>query len=128
MLDAVQKERCTALYGVPTMFIAEYNHPMFNMFDLSSLRTGIMAGSTCPVEVMKKVMKDMHCYQITSVYGLTEASPGMTQTTVDDPVELRAETVGKSFPGVEVRVIDPSTNKPVPTEYRLGKSVAVGIM
>ena len=113
VLAAVQKERCTALYGVPTMFIAEYNHPMFDMFDLSSLRTGIMAGSICPVEVMKKVMTDMHCYQITSVYGLTEASPGMTQTEVDDPVKIRAETVGKSFPGVEVRVIDPSTNKPV---------------
>ncbi len=113
---AVQNERCTALYGVPTMFIAEYNHPMFDMFDLSSLRTGIMAGSICPVKVMKKVMIDMHCYQITSVYGLTEASPGITQTAVDDPVELRAETVGKSFPGVEVRVIDQSTNKPVATD------------
>ena len=75
VLAAVQKEKCTALYGVPTMFIAEYTHPMFEMFDLSSLRTGIMAGSTCPVEAMKKVVKDMHCYQITSVYGLTEASP-----------------------------------------------------
>lgn len=114
-LAAVQKEKCTALYGVPTMFIAEYTHPMFDMFDLSSLRTGIMAGSTCPIEAMKKVVKDMYCSQITSVYGLTEASPGMTQTTVDDPVELRVETVGKSFPGVEVRVVDPDTNEPVPT-------------
>ncbi|MDQ1276921.1 MAG: hypothetical protein QG610_2500, partial [Euryarchaeota archaeon] len=114
VLAAVQKEKCTALYGVPTMFIAEYTHPMFDMFDLSSLRTGIMAGSTCPVEAMKKVVKDMHCYQITSVYGLTEASPGMTQTTVDDPVELRVETVGKCFPAVEVRVVDPATNEPVP--------------
>src|SRR5665647_54800 len=113
VLAAVQKEKCTALYGVPTMFIAEYTHPMFDMFDLSSLRTGIMAGSTCPVEAMKKVVKDMHCHQITSVYGLTEASPGMTQTTVDDPVELRVETVGKSFPAVEVRVVDPGTNEPV---------------
>lgn len=114
VLAAVQKEKCTALYGVPTMFIAEYTHPMFDMFDLSSLRTGIMAGSTCPIEAMKKVVKDMHCYQITSVYGLTEASPGMTQTTVDDPVELRVETVGKHFPAVEVRVVDPGTNEPVP--------------
>lgn len=114
VLAAVQKEKCTALYGVPTMFIAEYTHPMFDMFDLSSLRTGIMAGSTCPVEAMKKVVKDMHCYQITSVYGLTEASPGMTQTTVDDPVEIRVETVGKCFPAVEVRVVDPATNEPVP--------------
>jgi fatty-acyl-CoA synthase len=114
VLAAVHKEKCTALYGVPTMFIAEYTHPMFDVFDLSSLRTGIMAGSTCPVEAMKKVVKDMHCSQITSVYGLTEASPGMTQTTVDDPVELRVETVGKSFPGVEVRVVDPNTNEPIP--------------
>ncbi len=98
VLAAVHKEKCTALYGVPTMFIAEYTHPMFDLFDLSSLRTGIMAGSTCPVEAMKKVVNDMHCHQITSVYGLTEASPGMTQTTVDDPLELRVETVGKCFP------------------------------
>jgi len=114
VLAAVHKEKCTALYGVPTMFIAEYTHPMFDMFDLSSLRTGIMAGSTCPVEAMKKVVNDMHCYQITSVYGLTEASPGMTQTDVDDPLELRVETVGKHFPGVEVRVVDPDTNEPLP--------------
>lgn len=114
VLAAVHKEKCTALYGVPTMFIAEYTHPMFEMFDLSSLRTGIMAGSTCPVEAMKKVVNDMHCYQITSVYGLTEASPGMTQTAVDDPLELRVETVGKHFPGVDVRVVDPDTNEPVP--------------
>ena len=116
VLAAVQKEKCTALYGVPTMFIAEYTHPMFDMFDLSSLRTGIMAGSTCPVEAMKKVVKDMHCSQITSVYGLTEASPGMTQTTVDDPLELRVETVGKSFPGVEVKVFDPKTKEPSPLD------------
>src|SRR5690606_41017920 len=86
VLAAVQKEQCTALYGVPTMFIAEYSHPMFEMFDLSSLRTGIMAGSTPPIEAMKKVVNDMHCYQITSVYGMTEAFPCMTQTTVDDPL------------------------------------------
>ncbi|MFY1112739.1 MAG: AMP-binding protein [Methanosarcinaceae archaeon] len=116
VLAAVQKEKCTALYGVPTMFIAEYTHPMFDMFDMSSLRTGIMAGSTCPVEAMKKVVDDMHCYQITSVYGLTEASPGMTQTTVDDPLELRVETVGKSFPGVEVCVMDPDTGEILPPD------------
>jgi len=79
VLAAVQKEKCTALYGVPTMFIAEFSHPMFDMFDLSSLRTGIMAGSPCPIEAMKKVVKDMHMTQITSVYGLTEGSPGFTQ-------------------------------------------------
>lgn len=114
VLAALQKEKCTALYGVPTMFIAEYTHPMFDMFDLSSLRTGIMAGSTCPVEAMKKVVEDMHCYEITSVYGLTEASPGMTQTTTNDPLKLRVETVGKSFPGVEVCVMDPDTGDLLP--------------
>jgi fatty-acyl-CoA synthase len=114
VLAAIQKEKCTALYGVPTMFIAEYTHPMFKMFDLSSLRTGIMAGSTCPIDAMKRVIKDMHCTEITSVYGLTEASPGITQTTTDDAVELRVETVGKAFPGVEAAVLDPETYAPLP--------------
>jgi fatty-acyl-CoA synthase len=114
VLAAVQKEKCTALYGVPTMFIAEYTHPMFKMFDLSSLRTGIMAGSTCPIDAMKRVIKDMHCTEITSVYGLTEASPGITQTTTDDAVELRVETVGKAFPGVEAAVLNPETYEPLP--------------
>jgi fatty-acyl-CoA synthase len=114
VLAAVQKEKCTALYGVPTMFIAEYTHPMFSMFDMTSLRTGIMAGSTCPIDSMKKVINDMHCSEITSVYGLTEASPGITQTTTDDPVELRVETVGKAFPGVEAIVLDPDTYEPLP--------------
>ncbi len=114
VLAAVQKEKCTALYGVPTMFIAEYTHPMFRMFDLSSLRTGIMAGSTCPIDAMKRVIKDMHCREITSVYGLTEASPGITQTTTDDAVELRVETVGRAFPGVEAAVLDPETYEPLP--------------
>jgi len=114
VLAAVQKEKSTALYGVPTMFIAEYTHPMFKMFDLSSLRTGIMAGSTCPIDAMKRVIKDMHCTEITSVYGLTEASPGITQTTTDDAVELRVETVGKAFPGVEAAVLDPETYAPLP--------------
>ncbi|WP_214044816.1 AMP-binding protein [Methanomethylovorans sp.] len=114
VLAAVQKERCTALYGVPTMFIAEYTHPMFNMFDLSSLRTGIMAGSTCPIDSMKRVMNDMHCKEITIVYGLTETSPGITQTTTDDPIELRVATVGKVFPYVEAAVLDPETHEPLP--------------
>ncbi len=114
VLAAVQKEKCTALYGVPTMFIAEYTHPMFRMFDLSSLRTGIMAGSTCPIDAMKRVIKDMHCREITSVYGLTEASPGITQTTTDDAVELRVETVGRAFPGVEAAVLNPETYEPLP--------------
>lgn len=113
VLAAVQKEKCTALYGVPTMFIAEYSHPMFNMFDLSSLRTGIMAGSTCPIEAMKKVVKDMYMKEITSVYGLTEGSPGFTQTSVDDSLELRVETVGKKLPNCEIKVVDPETGETV---------------
>ena len=106
VLAAVQKEHCTALYGVPTMFIAEYTHPMFEMFDLSSLRTGIMAGSTPPIEAMKKVVNDMYMKEITSVYGLTEGSPGFTQTSVDDPLEKRVETVGKPLPECEVKIVD----------------------
>lgn len=113
VLAAVQKEKCTALYGVPTMFIAEYSHPMFDMFDLSSLRTGIMAGSTCPIEAMKKVVNDMHMREITSVYGLTEGSPGFTQTSVDDPLELRVETVGRKLPNCEIKVVDPETGKTI---------------
>ena len=113
VLAAVQKEKCTALYGVPTMFIAEYSHPMFEMFDLSSLRTGIMAGSTCPIEAMKKVVNDMNMTEITSVYGLTEGSPGFTQTSVDDPLELRVETVGRKLPNCEIKVVDPETGKTV---------------
>ncbi len=111
VLAAVQKEHCTALYGVPTMFIAEYSHPMFDMFDLSSLRTGIMAGSTPPIEAMKKVVNDMNMTQITSVYGLTEGSPGFTQTSVDDPLEKRVETVGKPLPECEVKIVDPETGE-----------------
>jgi len=113
VLAAVQKEKCTALYGVPTMFIAEYTHPMFDMFDLSSLRTGIMAGSTCPIEAMKKVVNDMNMTEITSVYGLTEGSPGFTQTSVDDPLELRVKTVGRKLPNCEIKVVDPETGKTV---------------
>jgi fatty-acyl-CoA synthase len=115
VLGAVQKEKCTALYGVPTMFIAEFSHPMFDIFDLSSLRTGIMAGSPCPIEAMKKVVKDMHMTEITSVYGLTEGSPGFTQTSVDDPLEKRVETVGKPLPNCEVKIVDPETGKTLGT-------------
>jgi fatty-acyl-CoA synthase len=114
VLAIVQKERCTALYGVPTMFIAELTHPMFNMFDLTSLRTGIMAGSPCPEPVMRQVMEKMHCSEITIVYGLTEASPGITQTRTDDPVHVRVSTVGKPFDAVEVRIIDPESGVTLP--------------
>ena len=111
VLAAIQKERATAVYGVPTMFIAELNHPMFSMFDLSSLRTGIMAGSPCPIDTMKRVMNDMNCRDITIAYGLTETSPVFTQTSTDDPPELRAETVGKQLPHLDVKVVDPDTGE-----------------
>jgi len=113
VLAAVQKEKCTALYGVPTMFIAEYSHPMFDLFDLSSLRTGIMAGSTPPIEAMKKVVKDMNMGEVTSVYGLTEGSPGFTQTSTDEPFDKRVETVGKKLPECEVKIVDPETGEPL---------------
>ncbi len=113
-LAAIHQEKCTVLYGVPTMFIAMYTHPMFKMFDMTSLRTGIMAGSVCPIEVMKRAISDMHMTEITVVYGLTEASPGMTQTYGTEPIELRVSTVGPAFPGVEVSILDPTTSHPLP--------------
>ncbi|NTW28837.1 MAG: AMP-binding protein [Coriobacteriia bacterium] len=111
VLAAVQKERATALYGVPTMFIAELNHPMFSMFDMTSLRTGIMAGSPCPVETMRQVIDQMHASEMTICYGLTETSPVFTQTTVDDTLERKCETVGRKHDTVEVCVIDPETGE-----------------
>jgi len=114
VLASVQKEKCTALYGVPTMFIAELSHPMFSLFDTKSLRTGIMAGSPCPIEFMKRVIAEMNMREITIVYGLTETSPGMTQSRTDDPVELRVSTVGQAFDNVEVRVVDPETGRQAP--------------
>jgi len=111
VLASVEKERCTALHGVPTMFIAELNHPMFKMFDLRSLRTGIMAGSPCPIEIMRRVVDEMHMRDITIVYGLTESSPGMTQSRADDPLEVKVGTVGRELPGVEVKVSDPQTGR-----------------
>ena len=106
-LQAVEQERCTALHGVPTMFIAQLGHPEFETFDLSSLRTGIMAGSPCPIEVMRQVIDRMGAHSITIAYGLTEASPVITQTLADDDIERRVSTVGKALPDVEVRLIDP---------------------
>jgi fatty-acyl-CoA synthase len=114
VLASVQKEKCTAIYGVPTMFIAELNHPMFDMFDLSSLRTGIMAGALCPIETMNQVMEKMHCKDIIIVYGLTESSPGMTATRTTDTPEVRATTVGTNYPGVEVKIVDPETGDECP--------------
>lgn len=113
-LASIHKEKCTAIYGVPTMYIAELNHPMFSMFDMSSLRTGIMAGSLCPVELMKQVMDKMNMREITSVYGLTETSPGMTQSHWDDTLEVKATTVGRELPDIEVKVLDPETNEECP--------------
>lgn len=110
-LASVHKEKCTAIYGVPTMYIAELNHPMFSMFDMSSLRTGIMAGAGCPVELMKTVMDKMNMKEITSVYGLTETSPGMTQSRWDQSAEVRATTVGYELPDIEVKVLNPETNE-----------------
>jgi fatty-acyl-CoA synthase len=109
VLASVHKERCTALYGVPTMFIAELSHPMFDLFDLTSLRTGIMAGSLCPIELMRNVTEKMHITHITSVYGLTESSPGMTHSTLAESFEERCTTVGKDYPFTEVKVLDPET-------------------
>ncbi|QAZ67361.1 AMP-binding protein [Solidesulfovibrio carbinolicus] len=110
---SIEQEKCTAVYGVPTMFIAMLEHPLFAKFDFSSLRTGIMAGSVCPVQTMRQVTEKMYMKQITSVYGLTESSPGMTQSDVDDPYHYRVESVGKAFPHVEVKVLDPETNEEV---------------
>jgi len=115
VLASIHKERCTGLYGVPTMFIAELNHPMFDMFDMSSLRTGIMAGALCPIELMKRVSEKMYM-QITSVYGLTECSPGMTQTRIDDSFEVRTTTVGTPYEFTEVVVMNPETGEILPDE------------
>ncbi|SES78585.1 fatty-acyl-CoA synthase [Salinibacillus kushneri] len=114
VLRAVDKEKCTALHGVPTMFIAELNHPQFNQYHLSHLRTGIMAGSNCPIEVMRSVMNKMGISEITIAYGQTESSPVITQTKTDDPIEFKVSTVGKAQPNVEVKIVDPATNEEVP--------------
>jgi fatty-acyl-CoA synthase len=113
-LSAVQEERCTSLYGVPTMFIAELQSPDFGSYDLSSLRTGIMAGSPCPVEVMKRVVAEMHMEEVTICYGMTETSPVSTQTRRDDDLERRVSTVGSVHPHLEVKVVDPETGRTLP--------------
>ncbi|MFE0332012.1 AMP-binding protein [Streptomyces sp. NPDC003753] len=113
-LEAVQQERCTSLYGVPTMFIAELNLPGFADYDLSSLRTGIMAGSPCPVEVMKRVVGEMHMEQVSICYGMTETSPVSLQTRMDDDLEHRTGTVGRVLPHIEVKIVDPATGVTVP--------------
>jgi fatty-acyl-CoA synthase len=117
-LAAVAAERCTALYGVPTMFIAMLEHPRFAEFDVTSMRTGIMAGSPCPVATMRQVRERLHMREVTIGYGMTETSPLSTQTTPDDPVEKRVGTVGRVHPHVEVKVIDPDTGRLVPRGQR----------
>src|SRR5947209_1381804 len=114
VLQAVQDEKCTALYGVPTMFIAELDHPDFNKFDLSSLRTGVMAGSPCPIEVMKKVNTLMGMRDVEICYGMTETSPVSTQTRLDSPLEKRVSTVGVIHPHLEIKIVDPNTGQVVP--------------
>ncbi len=114
VMDAIQREKCTAVHGVPTMFIAMLDHPQFKEFDFSSLRTGIMAGSPCPVKVMRQVVDEMNMKEITIVYGQTEASPGCTQTTTDDTLERRVTTVGRVLPYVEARIADPETGETLP--------------
>jgi len=113
VLSAVETEKCTALHGVPTMFIAELNDQDFASYDLSSLRTGIMAGSNCPIEVMKKVIDNMGMSEITIAYGQTEASPVITQTRANDSLKRRVETVGRALPNVEVKITEPGTNQEV---------------
>ncbi len=115
VMASVEQEKCTALYGVPTMFIALLDHPLFSKFDFSSLRTGIMAGSNCPVHVMEQVIGKMNMTDITICYGLTEASPVMTYTRIGDDLRLRVETVGRALPHIEVKIIDPETGKKIPT-------------
>jgi fatty-acyl-CoA synthase len=106
VLETVQAERCTGLHGVPTMFIAMLDHPDFENYDLSTLRTGIMAGSPCPAEVMSRVISKMHMKEITIAYGMTETSPVSFQSSVDDPVELRVATIGRVHPHLEVKIVD----------------------
>ena len=114
VLETVAAERCTALYGVPTMFIAELGHPDFERFDLTSLRTGVMAGSPCPVEVMKACVDRMHMDEVTICYGMTETSPVSTQTLPDDSLHHRTATVGRAHPHVEIRIADATTGESLP--------------
>jgi len=113
-LRAIERERCTVIYGVPTMFIAQLDHPAFDRFDLSSLRTGIMAGAPCPIEVMRRVVDRMGAREMTIAYGLTEASPVITSTRVEDSLERRVSTVGRALPHVEVKIAEPGTGRALP--------------
>jgi fatty-acyl-CoA synthase len=130
-LQTVQDERCSAVYGVPTMFIAMQSHPDFGGFDLSSLRTGIMAGAVCPVEVMKRCVNEMHMSEVSIAYGMTETSPVSCQTRRDDDLERRTATIGRAAPHVEIKIVDPVTGATVergePGEFcTRGYSVMLG--
>ena len=130
-LRTIQEERCTGVYGVPTMFIAMQHHPDFASYDLSSLRTGVMAGSVCPVEVMKRCVEDMHMAEVAIAYGMTETSPVSCQTRADDDLERRTATIGRAHPHVEIKVVDPTTGETVergqPGEFcTRGYSVMLG--
>jgi fatty-acyl-CoA synthase len=118
VLQTVQDERCTGLHGVPTMFIAELDHPRFAEFDLSTLRTGIMAGSPCPTEVMKRVVDAMNLREITIAYGMTETSPVSCQSSTDTPLDKRVSTVGQVQPHLEIKIVDPDTGLTVPVGQR----------
>jgi fatty-acyl-CoA synthase len=113
-LACVEEERCTSLYGTPTMFIGELDSPRFGEFDLSSLRTGVMAGAPCPVEVMRKVLTTMHMPEVTIMYGMTETSPVSTQSLIGDPIEKQTGTVGRVYPHVEIKIVDPASGEAVP--------------
>ncbi|MBN1167319.1 MAG: AMP-binding protein [Methanospirillaceae archaeon] len=127
VLKTVEAERCTALHGVPTMFIAELNHPDFPRYNLTSLRTGIMAGSPCPIDKMREVASRMYMSEVVIVYGQTELSPGVTMTTTNDPLEKRVSTVGRVFPHTELMIIDPVTQKILP-QGEIGEICARGYM
>ncbi|MGO4884312.1 MAG: AMP-binding protein [Bryobacteraceae bacterium] len=126
-LQAIEAERCTVIYGVPTMFIAELDHPDFGKYDMGSLRTGIMAGAPCPVEVMKRVVADMHCAGMTVAYGQTESSPAITGSGVDDDLEHRVSTIGQALPETEVKIVAPWNNETLETGER-GELCARGYM
>jgi fatty-acyl-CoA synthase len=113
-LRAIEAESCTAIYGVPTMFIAQLDHPRFSSVQLGTLRTGIMAGAPCPIDVMRRVIGRMHVAQVTICYGMTETSPVSFQSQVDDPIELRVSTVGRVLPHLECKIVDPDTGATVP--------------
>ena len=124
-LEAITKEKCTAMHGVPTMFIAVLEHPDFAKADFSHMRTGIMAGSPCPIKVMQDVVSKMNASEITIVFGQTESSPGCTQSRSDDPIEIKVGTVGRALPGVECRIVDPATNEELPNG-QAGEFIARG--